>query len=107
MVHRLSLALDLSLRDQNALLIAAGYAPRYSETRLEASELAQARRALEFMLRQQEPYPALVLDRYWNVLMANEATRRVQEYFLDLTGVIELGPQNAMRLLLAPSRGAF
>src|SRR5713226_494834 len=54
------------------------------------------------MLRQQEPYPALVLDRYWNVLMANEATKRVQEYFLDLTAVAELGPQNAMRLLLHP-----
>jgi len=102
MVQRLSLALDISLRDQNVLLIAAGYAPRYSETGLEAPGLAQARRALEFMLRQQEPYPALVLDRYWNVLMANEATKRVQEYFLDLTAVAELGPQNAMRLLLHP-----
>ena len=102
MVQRLSLSLDLSLRDQNVLLIAAGYAPRYSETGLGAPGLAQARRALEFMLRQQEPYPALVLDRYWNVLMANEATKRVQEYFLDLTAVAELGPQNAMRLLLHP-----
>ncbi len=102
MVQRLSLALDLSLRDQNVLLIAAGYAPRYSETGLGAPGLAQARRALEFMLRQQEPYPALVLDRYWNVLMANEATKRVQEYFLDLTAVAQLGPQNAMRLLLHP-----
>jgi len=102
MVQRLSLALDLSLRDQNVLLFAAGYAPRYCETGLEAPGLAQARRALEFMLRQQEPYPALVLDRYWNVLMANEATKRVQEYFLDLTAVAELGPQNAMRLLLHP-----
>lgn len=102
MVQRLSHALDLSLRDQNVLLIAAGYAPRYSETGLEAPGLAQARRALEFMLRQQEPYPALVLDRYWNVLMANEATKRVQECFLDLTAVAELGPQNAMRLLLHP-----
>ncbi len=102
MVQRLSLALDLSLRDQNVLLIAAGYAPRYSETGLGAPGLAQARRALEFMLRQQEPYPALVLDRYWNVLMANEAIKRVQEYFLDLTAIAELGPQNAMRLLLHP-----
>ncbi len=102
MVQRLSRALELSLRDQNVLLIAAGYAPRYSETGLDAPGLAEARRALDFMLRQQEPYPALVLDRYWNVLMANEATKRVQEYFLDLTAVAELGPQNAMRLLLHP-----
>lgn len=102
MVQRLSLALELSLRDQNVLLIAAGYAPRYSETGFEAPGLAEARRALDFMLRQQEPYPALVLDRYWNVLMANEATKRVQEYFLDPTAVAEQGPQNAMRLLLHP-----
>jgi transcriptional regulator with XRE-family HTH domain len=100
MVQRLCSALDLSLRDQNALLIAAGYAPRYSENGIETAALAQARRALEFMIQQQEPYPALVLDRHWNVLMANEATKRVQEYFLDLTQVAELGPQNAMRLLL-------
>jgi hypothetical protein len=93
--------LELSLCDQNVLLIAASYAPRYSETGLEAPGLAQALRALEFMLRQQ-PYPALVLDRCWNVLMANEATNRVQEYFLDLTAVAELGPQNPMRLLLHP-----
>ena len=102
MVQRLSLSLELSLRDQNVLLIAAGYAPRYSENGLEAPGLVQVRRALEFMLRQQEPYPALVLDRYWNVMMANEGTRRVQDYFLDLTAVAELGPQNAMRLLLHP-----
>jgi len=102
MVQRLCSAMDLSLRDQNALLIAAGYAPRYSENGIETAALAQARRALEFMLQHQEPYPALVLDRHWNVLMANEATKRVQEYFLDLTQVAELGPQNAMRLLLHP-----
>ena len=100
MVQRLCSALDLSLREQNVLLIAAGYAPRYSENGIETAALAQARRALEFMLQQQEPYPALVLDRHWNVLMANEATKRVQEYFLDLTQVAALGPQNAMRLLL-------
>lgn len=102
MVRLLSQVLDLPLRDHNALLIAAGYAPLYSETGLEAPALAQARRALDFMLRQQEPYPALVLDRHWNVLMANEATKRMQEYFLDLAAVTELGPQNAMRLLFHP-----
>lgn len=102
MVQRLSGALDLSLRDQNALLIAAGYAPRYSENGLAAPALTQARKALEFMLRQQEPYPALVLDRHWNVLMVNEATKRVQEYFLDAARVAQLGPENAMRLLLHP-----
>src|SRR5215831_14020565 len=60
MVQRISRALDLALRDHNTLLIAAGYAPRFSEHGLEAAALAQARRALDFMLRQQKPYPALV-----------------------------------------------
>jgi len=99
MVRRLSRSLELSLRDQNALLIRAGYAPRYSENSLGAAPLVQARRALEFILRQQEPYPALVLDRHWNVLMGNEATKRMQNRFLDSTAIAELGPQNAMRLL--------
>ncbi len=57
---------------------------------------------MEFILRQQEPYPALVLDRHWDVLMVNQATRRVQGYFLDPAAAAELGPQNAMRLLLHP-----
>jgi transcriptional regulator with XRE-family HTH domain len=100
MVRRLSATLDLPLRDQNALLIAAGFAPRYDENGLDTAVLAPARRALEFMLRKQEPYPALVLDRHWNVLKANDATRRVREYFLDSIAVAELGPQNAMHLLM-------
>jgi MmyB-like transcription regulator ligand binding domain len=54
---------------------------RYSENGFEAAPLAQARQALEFMLRQQEPYPALVLDRHWDVLIANGSTRRVQNIF--------------------------
>ncbi len=55
MVLRLCSALDLSLRDQNVLLIGAGYAPRYRENGIETAALAQARTALEFMLQQQEP----------------------------------------------------
>lgn len=102
MVLLLTQVLDLPLRDRNDLLTAAGYAPIYRETGLETPVLAQARRALAFILQQQEPYPALVLDRHWNVLMANEATARVQEHFLDLTAVAALGPQNAMRLLFHP-----
>ena len=65
MVLLLARALDVPLRDRNALLIAAGYAPIYRETPLVAPAMAQVRRALDFILRQQEPYPALVLDRHW------------------------------------------
>ena len=67
----------MPLRERNALLVAAGYAPRYPETALGTPELAQVRRAIEFILEQQEPYPAFVLNRHWDVLMANDAAVRV------------------------------
>ena len=102
MVRLLAQVLDVPLRDRNALLTAAGYAPIYRETRLEAPAMAQARRALDFMLRQQEPYPALVLDRHWNVLDVNEGSARVQRAFLDSAAVADLGPPNAMRLMFHP-----
>ena len=102
MVGLLAQVLDVPLRDRNALLTAAGYAPIYRETRLEAPAMAQARRALDFILRQQEPYPALVLDRHWNVLDVNEGSGRVQQAFLDAAAVAELGPPNAMRLMFHP-----
>jgi hypothetical protein len=87
------------LRDRNDLLVAAGYAPMYHESRLDAPAMAQARRALDFILRQQEPYPALVLDRHWNVLEVNGGSARFQARFLDPKVVAELGPPNAMRLM--------
>jgi len=102
MVGLLAQVLDVPLRDRNALLTAAGYAPIFRETRLEAPAMAQARRALDFILRQQEPYPALVLDRHWNVLDVNEGSARVQRAFLDSAAVAELGPPNAMRLMFHP-----
>jgi transcriptional regulator with XRE-family HTH domain len=102
MVLLLSRALDVPLRDRNDLLIAAGYAPIYRQTDLAAPAMAQVRRALDFILRQQEPYPALVLDRHWNVLAVNEGTTRVQAHFLDPAAVAALGPPNAMRLMFHP-----
>jgi transcriptional regulator with XRE-family HTH domain len=102
MVLLLSRALDVPLRDRNELLVAAGYAPIYRQTDLAAPAMAQVRRALDFILRQQEPYPALVLDRHWNVLASNQGTARVQARFLDPAAVAELGPPNALRLMLHP-----
>ena len=72
MVLLLTDMLDVPLRDRNEFLIAAGYAPLYRETDLHAPAMAQVRRALDFLLQQQEPYPALVLDRHWNILMAKK-----------------------------------
>src|SRR5207247_6112940 len=102
MVLLLARALDVPLRDRNDLLTTAGYAPIYRATSLEAPAMAQARLALDFILRQQEPYPALVLDRHWNVLAVNEGSGRVQQAFLDAAAVAELGPPNAMRLMFHP-----
>ena len=101
MVLLLARALDVPLRDRNDFLSAAGYAPVYRATDLDAPALAQARRALEFVLRQQEPYPAIVIDRHWDILQANSGTARLVELFLEPSATAELGP-NAMRLMLHP-----
>jgi transcriptional regulator with XRE-family HTH domain len=83
MVLRLAVALDVPLREQNALLLAAGYAPAWHETELSAPELAKVNSALDYMLAQQEPYPAFVVDRRWTLLRANAAGCRLTEF---LTG---------------------
>lgn len=70
-------ALDMPLRERNALLLAAGYAPSFRESALTAPEMAVVARAIEMILAQQEPFPAFVVDRHWNVLMANGAMARL------------------------------
>jgi transcriptional regulator with XRE-family HTH domain len=80
MIARLADTLGVPLRERNALLIAAGYAPVHPETGLDARELAPVRRAIAFILDHQEPYPAFVLDRRWDVLAANRAAGRIGEY---------------------------
>jgi len=64
--------LDVPLRARNDLLVAAGYAPLYGETNLDDPAMAQVRQALDLVLAKQEPYPALVVDRVWNLVMANQ-----------------------------------
>jgi len=73
MVVQLSSALDVPLRQRNTMLLAAGFAPVYRESNLGAPELTPVRQAIDRMLKQQEPYPAVVIDRLWNLLDANEA----------------------------------
>lgn len=82
MITRLADALDMSLRERNALLVAAGYAPKYPETALATPELTQIRRAIEFMINHQEPYPAFLLNRHWDILMANRAAARIANFVL-------------------------
>src|SRR5215212_6207114 len=101
MVLILARVLDVPLRDRNELLMAAGYAAVYRATDLDAPALEQARRALDFMLRQQEPYPAIVVDRNWTILKANGGAARLVEAFTDPSSAAEWNG-NAMRLMFHP-----
>jgi transcriptional regulator with XRE-family HTH domain len=102
MVLTLATALDMPLRERNDLLLAAGFAPIYQETGLSQPVMAQARRALDSILRQQEPFPAVVMDRYWNILLTNEAAPRFFGLFVDLAA--ETAPANVLRLMFDPAR---
>jgi transcriptional regulator with XRE-family HTH domain len=73
MLLTLSNALDVPFRERNLLLLAAGYAPVYGETRLDDPRMSQVRAVVEIVLRSNEPRSALAYDRHWNVVMANEA----------------------------------
>ncbi|HEY0780911.1 MAG TPA: helix-turn-helix domain-containing protein, partial [Thermoanaerobaculia bacterium] len=99
MVLRLAEALQVPLRERNALLLAAGYAPFYRHTSLDAPELEAARRAVELLLTQLEPNPVLVVDRYWNTLRMNAGAKR----FLGLFPGCDSGtPHNGPRLVFDP-----
>ena len=99
MVLRLAETLQVPLRERNALLLAAGYAPLYRHTGLDAPELEAAHRAVELLIAQLEPYPVLVLDRYWNTLTMNAGAKR----FLALFPGCDSGtPHNGVRLVFDP-----
>ena len=73
MLATLGQALDIPLRERNLLYLAAGYAPLYEETPLDDERMAEARAALQLILKQHEPYSAFACDRYWDLVMANAA----------------------------------
>jgi transcriptional regulator with XRE-family HTH domain len=102
MVLRLAAALDVPLRQQNALLLAAGFAPMWRESALAAPELAQVMRALDHMLEQQEPYPAFVVDRRWNLLRANRGAARMTEFLLG-PSADPAAPVNLADALMSPA----
>jgi transcriptional regulator with XRE-family HTH domain len=99
MVLRLCAVLDLPLRQQNALMLAAGFAPVWRESDLSHPELAQVNGALDHMLAQQEPYPAFVVDRRWTLLRANGGAGRLVTFLL---GAAPAGPVNLADALIAP-----
>ncbi len=94
-------ALDIPLRDRNALLLSAGYAPIYPEPAWNAAEMRAVNRALERMLRQHEPYPAIVMDRHWNVLMRNDTAPRFFGRFIDMAA--RGGQRNLLHLMFDPA----
>jgi len=96
----LAQALEIPLRERNALLLAAGYAPLYSDAAWNSNEMKSIGKALERMLAQHEPYPAMVMDRYWNVLLTNEAAPHFFNCFIDLSG--RLTPRNLLHLMFDP-----
>jgi transcriptional regulator with XRE-family HTH domain len=106
MVLQLAEVLEIPLRQQNLMLTAAGFAPIHAETDLSAPEMAAIRKALDFMLRQQEPYPAIVVDRYWHLLLTNSAATRLLTAFISpeqlQTHFYRDGKINLMRAMFHP-----
>lgn len=99
MVLRLAERLDIPLRERNTLLLAAGYAPMYRERPLDDPALASARVAVELVLKGHEPYPALALDRGYNVVAANRA---VPLFLKGLSEELLRPPMNVLRISLHP-----
>jgi transcriptional regulator with XRE-family HTH domain len=99
MVLHLAEHLDVPLRDRNLLLTAAGFAPVYQESPLDAPELASVRQAIEVILANHEPRPAFVIDGVWNLVEANAGISA----FLDLISPELLEPPlNVIRASLHP-----
>ena len=97
----LAQALDIPLRERNQLFLAAGFAPMYVDEAWNAGEMAAVTRALARVLQQHEPFPAMVMDRYWNVLMTNEAAPRFFNIFVDLAA--RPVPRNMLHLMFDPA----
>jgi transcriptional regulator with XRE-family HTH domain len=102
MVLELANVLEVPLRQQNLMLTAAGFAPIHTETDLSAPEMTSIRKALDFILQQQEPLPAIVVDRYWNLVLLNNGATRLLSTFIDpdkLQALFEIdGKINLMRV---------
>jgi transcriptional regulator with XRE-family HTH domain len=97
----LAKTLDVPLREQNVLLLASGYAPVHQESTWDAPEMGAVTRAIDLMLRQNEPHPAIVMDRYWNVLKTNDASPRFFGAFVDLSKWPK--PRNLLDLMFDPN----
>lgn len=99
MVLRLAERLEVPLREQNLLLLAAGYAPAFPERPFDAPSLASARRAVETVLAAHEPFPALAVDRHWTMVAANRA---LAPLIAGVDPALLAPPCNVLRLSLHP-----
>ncbi|GAA2583809.1 helix-turn-helix transcriptional regulator [Actinomadura fulvescens] len=99
MVLHLAEHLGIPLRERNRLLVAAGHAPVYRQRPLDDPDMAKALEAVERVLRGHEPFPAVALDRRWNLLSANSA---IDVFLEDVSPELLKPPINMMRLGLHP-----
>jgi transcriptional regulator with XRE-family HTH domain len=99
MVLHLAEQLEIPLRERNVLLVAAGFAPVYSQRSLDDPALDAARQAVELVLKGHEPYPALAIDRHWSLVAANAA---LMPLIGDVDPALLKPPANVLRLSLHP-----
>ncbi|WP_033073401.1 helix-turn-helix domain-containing protein [Sphingopyxis sp. MWB1] len=99
MIERLATQLQMPHRARNALLLAGGYAPRYPERSLDSPEMQAMRAVVEHVLKGHEPYPALAVDRHWNMIAANDAVALLTE---QVAAALLEPPVNVLRLALHP-----
>lgn len=97
-IRRLADCLEVPLREQNALMLAAGFAPAFAERSIE--ELEAAKRAMDRVLKAHLPYPAFAVDRHWNVVLSNSALQQLYEGCSEQ--MLQHRPVNAVRLTLHP-----
>ncbi|WP_211454936.1 helix-turn-helix domain-containing protein [Collimonas antrihumi] len=104
LILKLGTVLDIPLRQRNVMLLAAGFAPAYQERKLTDPELSSVKQALDFMLAQQAPYPALVVDRLWNLVMSNGPAAMMIRWLLELPENQPIPREgiNVLKLMLDP-----
>lgn len=99
MILRLAEQLSIPVRERNALLVAAGYAPVFRERPIDDPAMTPARSAIDLVLEGHKPYPAFAVDRHWNIVASNRA---LQELYVDVAPELMKPPVNALRLSLHP-----
>lgn len=101
MLLHLTERLGVPLRERNPMLLAAGFSPVFSEHPLDDPALAPARRAIDMVLKGHEPFPALAIDRHWNLVAANASLAPLLSGIGDAS--LMAPPVNVLRLSLHPN----